>query len=312
MNKKKVLVTGSNGFIGSHLCKLLQPNYELLKSVRAENILHTNGPDIIKVNVHGNTDWIAALKNVDTVIHCAAIAHNNSTDPNYIHEVNVEGSVNLALQAFNHGVKRIIFISSISVLGNRTTNNYVFNEDSPILAQFEYSQSKSKAKAEVELLKISKETGLEVVIIRPVLVYGANAPGNFGRLVNIVNKLPMLPFGSCKNKRSFISVDNLIDFVSVCIEHPKAKNEVFCISDGEDISIKEFTYAIAKGLDKKLLQLAIPNFIFDFLGLITGKKDQIQQLTGDLQVDSSKARKLIGWKSPFTMEQTLKKLSKSQ
>jgi nucleoside-diphosphate-sugar epimerase len=311
MNKKKVFVTGSNGFIGSHVCKLLQAHYTVLKGVRAEHLLQTNDPETIRLNVNSNTDWLAALQNVDTVIHCAAIAHNNSNDPNYIHEVNVEGTVNLALQAFNNGVKRIIFISSIGVLGNQTTNNRVFNEGSPILAQFEYTQSKAKAKAEVELLKIAKDTGLEVVIIRPVLVYGANAPGNFGKLVNIVKKLSILPFGSCKNKRSFISVDNLVDFISVCIEHPKAKNEVFCISDGQDISIKEFTDAIAKGLDKKLLQIAIPNFIFYFLGKITGKADQVVQLTGDLQVDSSKATELIGWKPPFTMGETLQNLSKS-
>lgn len=240
------------------------------------------------------------------IIHLAAVAHNNSNDPDYINEVNVNGTINLAQHAATIGVKRFVFISSIGVLGNSTTNLLPFDEHSNGAAHSQYSQS--KLDAENTLLKIAEETELEVVIIRPVLVYGLSAPGNFGKLVNLVNNVPMLPFALCKNKRSFISVDNLVDFISICIDHPKAKNEIFCISDGHDVSIREFTDGIAKGLNKRLIQLPIPVFIFKLLGKMMGKSEPIEQLIGDLQVDSTKARELLDWLPPLTMAKTLSKL----
>jgi len=305
---KQVLLTGSLGFIGQHL-KQINTNITY-RCVLRTPLKQKLSEQFVIANLDSKTNWDGAFDNINTVIHLAAVAHNKSNDPDYINEVNVNGTINLAKQAAEGGVKRFVFISSIGVLGNRTLNNMVLDESSPILAQFEYA--KSKAKAESELLKIARETDLEVVIIRPVLVYGVNAPGNFCKLLNIVNKLPILPFGLCKNKRSFISIDNLVDFISVCIDHPKAKNEIFCISDGEDISIKEFTNAIAKGLDKKILQLPVPNFIFSLLGIITDKQHQINQLTGDLQVNSNKAKKLLGWNPTYTMEETLSHLTRSK
>lgn len=258
-----------------------------------------------EVNINANSDWSDCLKDVDAIIHLAAVAHNNSSDPDYINEVNVKGTVNLAQQAAKSGVKRFIFMSSIGVLGNSTSKHFDENTISAPHSQY----AESKLLAEKELLQIAQQTGLEVVIIRPVLVYGNGAPGNFGKLVNLVNKVPMLPFALCKNKRSFISVDNLVDFISVCITHPKAANEVFCISDGTDVSIREFTDGIAKGLNKKLIQLPIPVSIFKLLGKITGKSDMLEQLIGDLQVDSTKAKKLLDWTPPLTMAETFSKLT---
>jgi nucleoside-diphosphate-sugar epimerase len=207
-------------------------------------------------------------------------------------------------------VKRFIFISSIGVLGKLTKNGQRLNENDSAIAYSKYS--KSKLDAEIELLKISKDTELEVVIIRPVLVYGVGTPGNFGKLVNLVERLAILPFALCANKRSFVSIDNLVDFIFLCIEHPKAKNEIFCISDGSDVSIKDFTNSIAKGLGKSLIQFPIPNFVFVLLGKLTGRYEQIEQLTGGLQVDSSKARERLGWKPPFTMADTLSRLANKQ
>jgi nucleoside-diphosphate-sugar epimerase len=217
----------------------------------------------------------------------------------------VKGTINLALQAVESGVKRFIFISSIGVLGNASSKK--FSETSPVMPHSSYAES--KLQAELELINIASKTGLEVVIIRPVLVYGAGAPGNFGKLVSLVTKAPMLPFALCHNKRSFISVDNLVDFISVCIIHPKAKNEVFCISDGTDFSIREFTDGIAVGLNKGLIQLPIPVFLLKVLGKITQKSDQIEQLVGDLQIDSSKAKRLLGWNPPLSMAECLSKLT---
>jgi len=301
----KVLITGSNGFVGLNLSNKLKLTHTVIGHGRSNsNSLNTG--DSLNVNIDSKSNWKELLIGINTIVHLAAVAHNNSNDPEYINEVNVNGTINLAEQAAKSGVKRFVFISSIGVLGNSTSNTVPFDEHSKTAAHSPYAQS--KLVAENALLKIAEETELEVVIIRPVLVYGLGAPGNFGKLVNLVHKVPMLPFAKCKNKRSFISVDNLVDFISVCIEHPKAKNEIFCISDGNDVSIRGFTDGIATGLNKKLIQLPIPVSIFKLLGKITGKSEAIEQLVGDLQVDSSKARHLLGWTPPYTMAETLSKL----
>ncbi|PKF63056.1 UDP-glucose 4-epimerase [Psychromonas sp. psych-6C06] len=296
----KILITGASGFIGTALLNRY-PDKKFRKVLRAMN--GRNSLDTFHINsVNDNTDWSGAFNDVDVVIHLAGLAHSNSyTDSKYA-DVNTNGTIHLASEAERGGVKRFIFVSSIGVIGNKTIGNEVFSEDSIPAPQSSYA--KSKYIAEQRLLDIASKSNMEVVVIRPVLVYGKNAPGNFRKLVNLVNKVPMLPFALCDNKRSFISVDNLADFISVCIEHPKAKNEIFCISDGVDVSIKEFTNGIAKGLEKPLIQLPVPSFVFSLLGKVSGKKEQIEQLTGDLQVDSSKARELLGWKPPFTMADT--------
>ena len=306
---KQILVTGASGFMGqATVNRLLNSKNKISIAVRGKCQVDPRVTGFLIDYISSETNWENALAGVKVVVHLAAVAHNKSDDLSYINEVNVKGTLNLAQQAADSGVERFIFISSIGVLGNRTENDEFFDEDTKESPHSEYSQS--KLDAEVELLKIASETSLEVVIIRPVLVYGVNAPGNFGKLVNLVNKVPMLPFGLCKNKRSFISIDNLVDFIMICIEHPKAKNEVFCISDGIDLSIKEFTNGIATSLNKRLIQFPMPSFIFNLVGLLTGKQDQVDQLIGDLQINSSKARNILGWTPPYTMAETLSHLTK--
>lgn len=300
----KVLITGSNGFIGSTLTNKLKITHTVIGHGRSSCSLNTD--DFLKVNIDSQSNWKEFLTGIETIVHLAAVAHNNSNDLNYINEVNVKGTINLAEQAAKSGVKRFIFISSIGVLGNCTTNKLPFDENSIPAPHSQYSQS--KLDAEIALLQIASKTKLEVVIIRPVLVYGTGAPGNFGKLVSLVNQMPILPFALCTNKRSFISIDNLVDFISVCLTHPNAKNQIFCISDCTDISILEFTDGIAIGLNKGLVQLPIPIAMFKFLGAIAGKSEQIEQLFGDLQVDSSKAKQLLDWTPSFTMTETLSKL----
>lgn len=303
-----VLITGANGFIGTHLTKHINSDYKVVGQVRKIVTSTLSTASFHELEVNGSSDWEACLNGVNVVVHLASVAHNNSNDVEYIKEVNIEGTINLAKQSVKMGVKRFVFISSIAVVGNQTLLGQVFDENSVLAPISESAQAKMDA--ESALLKIADETSLEVVIIRPVLVYGEDAPGNFGKLVNLVKKVPVLPFGCCDNKRSFISIDNLTDFITICIDHPKAKNEMFCISDGMDVSIKEFTNEIAKGSRTCLLQVPVPKFIFYLIGKITGRQEQIDQLVGDLQVNSNKAKILLGWTPPFTMADTLSRLTR--
>jgi nucleoside-diphosphate-sugar epimerase len=305
--KDIVLVTGADGFVGRSVLAKISSHYYVKASVRRQTDSLVIADQIFEVGeISGSNSWSSAICNVNTVIHLAAVAHKSSVNQDYINEVNVNGTINLAKQAVDAGVKRFIFISTIGVLGN-ATSSVPFNENSPSNPHSSYAESKFQA--EMELLKIASKTNLEVVIIRPVLVYGIGAPGNFGKLVSLIKKTPFLPFALCNNKRSFISVDNLVDFVSVCISHPKAANETFCISDGTDISIREFTNRIANGLTKKLTQLPVPVSFLKLLGKITGKTDSVEQLCGNLQVDSSKARQLLGWRAQDTMTDSFNKLT---
>ena len=304
---KKNLLTGSSGFIGQHLKQL--NNNVTYRYVIREPLKQTSSEQFVITNLDSKTNWDGAFDEINAVIHLAGLAHNKEYTAEEFNEVNTQGTLHLARIAASSGVKRFVFVSTIGVNGTRTLEE-PFSESMETYPHNIYA--KSKLNAEIGLWEIAEETGLEVVIIRPVLVYGVDAPGNFGKLVNLVNKVPMLPFALCDNKRSFISVDNLADFIATCVEHPKAKNEIFCISDGVDVSIKEFTNGIAKGLNKSLLQLPVPNFIFKVLGALTGKQDQIDQLVGDLQVDSSKARELLDWTPPFTMADTFSRLTKNR
>ncbi|MCU8022004.1 MULTISPECIES: NAD-dependent epimerase/dehydratase family protein [unclassified Shewanella] len=303
----KILISGVNGFVGSSLLGKIPAEYTIVGQGRGIEKTKSNLKKFFDIDINSQSIWAPCLHGVEVVVHLAAVAHNNSDNIDYMYEVNVNGTINLVQQAIQSGVKRFIFISSIGVLGNGTKPGKAFDELSPVVPHSQYAQS--KLDAENALLKIAKESKMEVVIIRPVLVYGASAPGNFGKLVNLVNKVPMLPFALCNNKRSFISVSNLVDFILVCITHPKAANEVFCISDGIDISIRELTDGIAKGLNKNLVQLPIPVFIFKLVGKIAGKSELIEQLIGDLQVDSTKARILLDWEPPVTMVETFSKLT---
>jgi nucleoside-diphosphate-sugar epimerase len=289
-----LLVTGSTGFIGSYFCKK-ETQLELSK-------LDSN----VRINSScGSNPFLQKeLNNSSVVLHLAGLAHRKYTEQE-LDEVNHLGTLELALAAVKAGVKRFVFVSSIGVNG-KLTNGKSFDEVDMAVPHNSFTESKWQA--EQGLLAIAKESGMEVVIIRPVLVYGANASGNFGLLTKLVKKLPFLPFTLVNNKRSFISIDNLCDFISVCITHPKAANQTFVIADGEPVSTKVFTNAMAKGLRKKVTQLPIPVWIMSVVAKLCGKSSQSQQLLGDLEVDCSKARDLLGWTPSETMRQAMGKL----
>lgn len=304
----KILITGGSGFIGTHLIDYLESfnQFDLIKvGRRITTEYESKGFQKIS-DISGDTNWECFLKDIKVVIHLAGLAHNTSTSTGYSHEhyfdCNYKGTLNLAKQAALNGAKRFIFLSSIGVNGP-VTNGKAFNEDSEEVPQNFYAQS--KLMAEKDLLDLSKKTGMEVVIIRPPLVYGANAPGNLAKLVRLINKVPLLPFGLIDNKRSFISILNLVDFISKCISHPKASNQVFLVSDKSPISVKDLTNKLAVSKGKKVYQLPVPRWAFKLAGKIFRKELMISQLIDDLEVDPIKAIDLLGWAPIETVESTM-------
>lgn len=303
----RVAVTGANGFLGAALS-----TYLLSKSVSVVKIQRCSGGDHIVGDINANTSWSLALEKCDIIIHTAAKAHTPSNGINGLSsfmEVNRDGTLNLARQAAALGVKRFIFISSIGVHGARTYTQ-PFDEKSPCLPYSDYT--KSKYEAELGLQEVSLETGMEVVIIRPTLVYGCSAPGNFSRLVSLVKRTPLLPFYLCKNRRSFISVHNLCDFILTCVVNPDAANHTFVISDGRAVSIRDFTDCIAGALGKKIFQLPIPVPIMLNVAKMLSRSSQAEQLLCDLDVDSSKAKRLLKWTPIETMAVAMSKINVSK
>jgi len=305
----KILLTGATGFIGKALVlELIQKNFNVSIAVRQKSNLF---PDKVKQFVVGdfqsNPDFSASLAEAECVIHLAGKAHviDKAEAPvlDEFRKINTELTLNLAKQAVASKVKRFIFLSSIGVNGNQ--NNQPFLEIDTPNPQEPYAISKYEA--EQGLFKISKKTGMEVVIIRPPLVFGVKAPGNFGRLLHWVNaKHPIpLPFGSVNNSRSLVALDNLVDFIILCINHKKAANEVFLISDGDDLSTTQLLQNILKIYKKNTLLLPVPVSLMLFVAKLIGKKSDAVRLFSSLRVDNSKARDLLEWKPIVTMKDQL-------
>lgn len=301
-----ILVTGSSGFLGSRLTQVLTGFEGVTLSV-ALRFNPSSCPYIAHhiEDIAPKTDWSAALASQQVVIHAAARAHvmkDLMADPlAEYRKVNVEGTLNLARQAADSGVKRFIFISSIGVNGNTNTAPFTA-EEVPSPTEF-YAQSKWEA--EQGLQKIAHNTGLDVVVIRPPLVYGPGAPGNFGSLVNWIEKGIPLPLGAIHNKRSLIALDNLVDLIVTCIHHPAAANQVFLAADGEDISTSDLLRGVARAMGRPARLLPIPASLLQFGATLLGKKAMAQRLLGSLQVDITKAREVLGWQPPLTVEQGL-------
>jgi nucleoside-diphosphate-sugar epimerase len=309
---KKVLVTGASGFIGRALSSALLAQGQTVRAVvRAANSTPSSeGLDVVEVqSLDINTDWSAAVIDQQVVIHAAARAHimiDEATDSlKEYRRVNVEGTLNLARQAVDAGVRRFIFISSIKVNGERTTGGDPYTaEDLPAP---EDAYGISKYEAEQGLMQISDNTGLEVVIIRPPLVYGPGVKGNFSSLIRVVKKGIPLPLGSINNKRSLVAIDNLVDLIITCIDHPAAVNQVFLAGDGEDLSTTELLRGVAKAAGMSSRLIPVPASVLIFLALILDKKAIAQRLLGSLQVDVSKACDLLGWTPPLSVKEGLRR-----
>lgn len=301
----KILMTGASGFIGNELYKSSTTKESFRCVIRgSENNRYS---DCFKISsLNASTDWSGAFECIDAVIHLAGLAHSKEFTEQDYKSVNVDGTLHLAREAAKSGVKRFVFVSSIGINGS-SSGKTPFCENSPDKPHDPYSCSKLEAEKGLKL--ISQQTGLEVVIVRPTLVYGANAPGNFGRLCMLVSKSPVLPFGLVNNKRDFIAVQNLAELLLVCATHPNAAGNTFLASDGQGISVEMFTHAIAEGLEKNIIQLPVPIFIMRFVGKLLGKTSMVEQLVGNLEVDSSKIVRVLGWKPPYTLKQAMCSLS---
>jgi nucleoside-diphosphate-sugar epimerase len=307
-----IFITGSNGFLGRHLIKRLDGRK--LSLLNRGTPIPSSSHRFSLAEINGSTDFSFGLESCDTVIHCAARVHimnDESSNPlNDFRTVNTEGTLNLARQAITAGVKRFIFISSIKVNGESTESNVPFKSTDERHPDDFYGQSKSEA--EEQLLELAEETGLEVVIIRPTLVYGPGVKANFAALLNVVSKGLPLPFGCItNNKRSLVSVNNLVDLIITCIDHPKAANQVFLVSDDHDVSTSEMVREMAKSLNKSQWQLLIPKWCYRLAGSVFGKQDVVDRLLGSLQVDITHTKETLDWKPPQTLEEGFKETAEA-
>lgn len=297
-----ILVTGANGFIGSKLVAILaERGHQVIACTRgapdaqprytAKNIrMCTVGA------LSSETDWTGALEGTDVVIHCAAKVHDMRDTGNYdlFRGVNVDGTINLAKQAERAGARRFVFLSTLKVLGEMSPPGRPFIESD--IATPADAYSRSKYEAECALRELSKNSSLELVIVRPPLVYGPGVKANFQSLINAVNRSIPLPFaGITKNKRSFISIYNLVDFLICAAQHPSAANEAFLVSDDEDLSTARLLRKIAGALNKPLYAVSVPKSVLLITASLFRKRQAMQRLTSDLSVDVSKAKQLLGW-----------------
>ena len=313
----RVLVTGANGFIGSRLCRLLmERDYTVraaLRNSRPHDDLVEQEQAVAIGDIGSGTQWNAALHDVDCMVHLAARVHvmdETAVDPlSEFRVVNVDGTINLARQAAAAGVKRFIYLSSIKVNGEATQRRRPFTVDDQPAPADPYAIS--KAEAEQALLKLAIETDVDVVIIRPPLVYGPGVKANFLGMMRWLNRGIPLPFGSIYNKRSFVALDNLVDLIITCIEHPSATNQIFLAGDGEDLSTTDLLLRMGRALGHPARLIPVPEKILKVAAVLMGKRALAQRLCGSLQVDISKTRDRLDWEPIVTIDETLNKTAKS-
>ena len=309
----KVLVTGATGFVGGALVRRLSADPAckgLVVALRSRTELRIKGVRQVQVgDLLTITDWSVALQGVDTVVHCAARVHvmqDDATDPLQAYrEVNVNGTLNLASQAAQAGVGRFVFVSSIKVTGETTQPGQPFKADDVPTPLDPYGVS--KLEAELGLREIEAQTGMEVVIVRPPLVYGPGVKANFASMMRWVARGIPLPLGAIQNARSMVALDNLVDLLVTCLTHPGAAGQTFLVSDGEDVSTTELLRRTAQAMGKKAFLLPVPATVLELGTSLLGKRAVAQRLSGSLQVDIEKTRRLLGWSPPLTLDQGLKK-----
>ncbi|MFJ5445049.1 UDP-glucose 4-epimerase family protein [Methylobacillus methanolivorans] len=306
----KILMTGASGFVGHHLLKTLR-SAQSVQVVCAGRRAQISSPtiDYVVDKINNITSWSSAMAGVDVVIHLAARVHvMRDEHPNPIQsfrDTNVDGTLNLARQAAQAGVRRFIFISSIKVNGEQTPAARPFRASDVPNPQDLYGISKYEA--EQGLLELAEETGIEVVIIRPPLVYGPGVKGNFASMMKWVQAGWPLPLGAIDNRRSLVSLDNLISLIITCIDHPAAANQVFLASDGEDLSTSDLLRRLADAAGVPSRLIPVPAGVLRTGLSLIGKGAIAQRLLGSLQVDIAKTQQLLGWTPPITADEGLRR-----
>ncbi len=307
-----VLVTGASGFVGKRLCANLGKMQWRVHQARRQRYTSespSSQPERVHiVEVGRTTDWRVALSGIDCVVHLAARVHvmneQSSDSLTEFRYVNVEGTTNLAIQAANEGVKRFVYLSSIKVNGEFTEPGRAFiasDLPSPV-----GSYSVSKLEAENALRQISSQTGMEVVIIRPPLVYGPGVKANFESMMRWLTRgVPMPLAAVTENRRSFIALDNLVDLIVSCLNHPAAANQTFMVSDGEDLSTADLLRRMGVALDHHARLFYLPPRVLKLGATVVNRPDIYQRLCGSLQIDITKTRQMLGWNPLISVDQGL-------
>ncbi len=308
------MVTGATGFIGGALIRRLADDHDfngVIAAIRQRSAAPL--PEGVKLLQVGDllptTDWSAAVKSVDALVHCAARVHvmqDIATDPLDAYRlVNVEGTLNLARQAAIAGVRRFVFVSSIKVNGEVTPPGRPFTADDEPAPMDPYGVS--KLEAEQGLRELEAKAGMEVVIVRPPLVYGPGVKANFAAMMRWLVRGVPLPLGAIHNARSMVALDNLVDLLVTCLKHPAAAGQTFLVSDGKDVSTSELLRSTAKAMRKKAVLVPVPAFVLETGAALLGRRSVAQRLCGSLQVDIEKTCRLLGWTPPLSLDQGLKK-----
>lgn len=303
-----ILITGVSGFVGQALAiESIRRGFHVKGATRYSGQIQS-GVELHKIDaINGETDWMSALKDVSVVIHLAARVHvmrDAAIDPLIkFREVNTAGTERLARAAAASGVRRLIYVSTIKVNGELTACSTTFSEADAPSPKDAYGVS--KCEAEEILHQVAKETGLEVVVIRPPLIYGPGVKGNFRQMLKFLASGIPLPLASVHNLRSLIYLDNFVDALIVCATHPLAAGETYLISDGEDISTPDLLCQLSASMGNSARLVPCPIALVKLAGRLAGKEEQIERLLGSLQIDSSKIRQQLNWTPPFSLQQGL-------
>ncbi|MCT9823041.1 nucleoside-diphosphate-sugar epimerase [Pseudomonas sp. TE36184] len=306
---QSVFLTGATGFVGGDLLRrLVADSFSVTAAVRKGAVLDASGITIVAFESFESARWDEVLTGIDAVVHCAARVHvmdDKEADPlAAFRKVNVEGTLSLAQQAAEAGVRRFVFISSIKVNGEGTSLGRPYTADDHPEPGDPYGVSKMEA--EQGLRALAARTGMEVVIIRPVLVYGPGVKANFLNMMRWLDKGIPLPFGAINNRRSLVALGNLVDLIVTALTHPSAANQTFLASDGEDLSTTQLLRRMASALGKPAHLLPLPSWVLSIAANMLGKQSLSQRLCGSLQVDISKNKELMHWTPPISVDDALK------
>jgi UDP-glucose 4-epimerase len=308
----RVLVTGASGFIGRAVCAGLErKRYAVTGAIRERGVVGVSpSVDYVRIaHLDQSADWSSALKGVDSVAHCAARVHvmaDTAADPlAEFRRVNVQGTLTLARQAAAAGVRRFVFISSIKVNGEKTQLSQPFRADDAPAPLDPYGVSKMEA--ERGLHDIARQSGMEIVIIRPPLVYGPGVKANFAAMMRWLKRGVPLPLGAINNQRSLVALGNLVDLIMVCLTHPAAANQTFLVSDGQDVSTTELLRRMGYAMGCPARLVSVPEGWLKLAATVVGKPDLAQRLCGSLQVDIEKTRRLLGWVPPLSLDEGLRR-----